>query len=160
MFEFEPGLIIWTSVSFGLLVLLLYRVALPPLLALLEKREGQIAAALAESAASQQQAKALLEEHKIKLAEFHHSAEKIMAETKSEAEKARAEILDKANREAGRVLEKTQLDLAREKERIMAEAKATLLDLVAAAASRVLRRSITPEDNRRIIIESLDEVKQ
>ena len=42
MFKLEPGLIIWTSISFGILFIFLYRFILPQIIKYLEEREMKI----------------------------------------------------------------------------------------------------------------------
>lgn len=159
MLEFEPGLIIWTSVSFGILVLLLYKVALPPILALLAQREKIISDSINESVANREMAKKLLEEHKQKLSEIHQSADQIVERAKKEGEKLKAELLEQAGKQAESMSERTRQDLAREKEQILAEVRRDTAELVAAAASTVLRRVVNLEDHRRMIDESISEVK-
>ncbi|MBN3033459.1 MAG: F0F1 ATP synthase subunit B [Candidatus Saganbacteria bacterium] len=157
MLEFEPGLFIWTVVSFGLLVVLLYRVALPPLLGFLAERERLIAGQLAEAAAGQKQAEQLVAEHKRELAEVHRRAEEIVAKARDEGRAARDEILARASGEADRVLARAQLDLERERTEIMTRARTEIVDLVAAAAGKVIRRKLSAAEDRALIERSLTE---
>ena len=160
MLEFEPGLFIWTTVSFALLVLLLYKAALPPLLAFLAQREKLIADSLAAAAADRQGSAALLAEHKKALAEVHNKAEQIIQAARVEGVGVRAEIIAKADQEAERLLIKAQTELGKEKEAIMREVRESVADLVTLAAGKALRRLLTAEEDQRIIKESLAEVKQ
>jgi F-type H+-transporting ATPase subunit b len=160
MLEFEPGLFIWTAVSFGLLVLLLYKVALPPLLDFLAQREKMIADSLAAAAADRQESAALLAEHKKALAEVHHKAEQIINEARVEGRGVRAEIIAKAGQEAERLLVKAQAELGKEKETILREVRESVADLVMLAAGKAVRRLLTAEDDQRIIKESLAEIKR
>jgi F-type H+-transporting ATPase subunit b len=160
MLEFEPGLIIWTTVSFALLVLLLYKVALPPLLAFLAQREKMIADSLAQAAADRQESAALLAEHKKALAEVHHKAEQLLNEARAEGRVVRTEIIAKADQEAERLLLKAQAELGKEKEAILREVRESVADLVTLAAGKAVRRLLTAEDDQRIIKESLAEIKR
>jgi len=157
MFEFEPGLIIWTSVSFGLLVLLLYRVALPPLLVFLAQREQTIVSALAEAVESRKKAEAELGAVKLRLAEASQKAEKIVEQAKLEGEKLKTDIVKAARQESEMVAAKAKEELHREKNALLAEVQQRTADLVAAAAGRILRRKIDPSEDRRLIEESLQE---
>ncbi len=148
---------IWTAVSFGLLVLLLYKVALPPLLAFLAQREQQIADQLAAAAADQQRSAELLAQHKKELAEVHRKAEELLAQARDEGRKTRDEIIAKAGGEAGLILEKAKQDLAREKSAVLSEARKEIVDLVTAAAGKILRQKLTAEQDRALIERSLQE---
>ena len=157
MLEFEPGLFIWTTVSFLLLVVLLYKIGLPPILAFLAQREQQIADQLAAAADNQKRSEQLLAEHKKALAAVHQKAELILTESRDEGRRTRDEIIAKANSEAGRVITRAKLDLEREKNEIMTQAKQELVGLVTAAAGKVLRRKLTAEEDRALIEKSLQE---
>jgi F-type H+-transporting ATPase subunit b len=159
MLEFEPGLFIWTIVSFGLLVVLLYKVALPPLLAFLAQREKMIADSLVEADENRKRSEDLLAEYKKKLAEVHKNAEKIIAGATEEGRKAKDEIISKASHEADRIIEKAKYELVKEKNNILVEAQREIVGLVAAATGRVLQRVITADEDKRLIEQSLKEIK-
>ena len=155
MFEFNPGLMIWTSVSFVLLVGLLYRVALPPLLAFLESREKSIADSLARAAENQEKAEKLLAEHKQKITELHLTADRVITEAKNEGQKVRNEIIERANQQSDLILERAKQDLAREKLKLLGELKNEFSEIVTGAAGKILRREVKPEDEIEIIEEGL-----
>jgi F-type H+-transporting ATPase subunit b len=159
MLEFEPGLFIWTAVSFGLLVLLLYKAALPPLLALLAQREKMIADTLAETAENKERSEQLLAEHRQELAAVHKKAEEILTKARDEGRGTRDEIIAKANSEADRVIARGKLDLEREKNAILTQAKQEIVGLVTAAAGKVLQEKLDPERDRQLIERSIREAK-
>jgi F-type H+-transporting ATPase subunit b len=159
MLEFEPGLFIWTAVSFGLLVLLLYKVALPPLLAFLAQREKLIADSLAEAEADRRESAALLAEHQKALAEVHRKAEQIINEARAVGRQEKEGIVATASKEAERLITRAQAELSKEKESILQEARETVAELVTIATGKALRRLVTAADDQKIIKESLEEVK-
>lgn len=158
MFEFEPGLIIWTTVSFVVLVALLYRVGLPPLLAFLENREKVIADSLARAAESQEKAEKLLEEQKKRMVEMHVMADAVIADAKSEGQKVKDEIIERANQQSGLILERARHDLEREKGRLLGELRQEFSDAVIGTAGRILRREVRPEDEIQFIEEGLRKI--
>jgi F-type H+-transporting ATPase subunit b len=155
MLEFESGLFIWTTISFGILVVLLYKVALPPLLAFLSKREQLIADSISEAEANQKKSEEMLLEYKKKLAELHHTADKIIDSAKAEATSARQSIIEKTNKQADLIMDKAQMDLVREKEKMLNEVRGQIASLVISAASKILRREVSERDNLTIIEESV-----
>ena len=160
MLEFEPGLIIWTTVSFGMLVLLLYKVALPPILTLLAEREKLVKDSIDQAVANRERSEGLLAEYRDKLARVSDQAEQMIQAAKAEGEKLRMEILERAEKQAEFIAEKSRQDLSREKDKIIAEVRQSTAELVALAAGKVMRRLIKPEDNRRLIEESLLEAER
>lgn len=159
MLEFEPGLFIWTVVSFGLLVLLLYKVALPPLLGLLAQREKMIDDSLAAAEADRKESAALLVEHQKALAEVHHKAEQIISEARTAGRQEKEGIVATASKEADRLIARAQAELGKEKESILKEARETVAELVTLATGKALRRLVTAADDQKIIKESLAEVE-
>lgn len=157
MLEFQPGLIIWTCVSFGLLVLLLSKVALPPILAFLAQREKSIADAIEEAAKNQKRSEDLLAEYKGQLTQINQKADQILSEAKNEGDRLKTEILERAEKQATLVTQRASQDIAREKDKIIDEVRRSTAELVALAAGKVLRKVISAEDNRQLIEESLNE---
>lgn len=155
MFELESGLIFWTSISFGLLVLLLYRFALPPVIAMLEKREKMIADAIAQAEENRQKAENLVNDYQEQLREAQQHSSRLIEAAHQEALSLKAEIIEAAEKRAAYVGEQAKLELAHEKERLLQQVKQETIDLVISASSKLLRRVITVSDNRQIIEESL-----
>lgn len=157
MFEFEPGLIIWTSVSFLLLVILMYRVALPPLLKVLKEREQAIAASLSAAAESQKRSEEIIASSTRKLAEAGAVAKKMLDEAKLEGEKIREDMMSSSEKRADLFLAKAKEDLKREKDDMILEIKGKTADLIISASSKVLGKKVDKGEDRRIIEESISE---
>jgi F-type H+-transporting ATPase subunit b len=157
MLEIESGLFFWTTVSFLIMVVLLYRVALPPLLELLAKREKVIAGNLEQAAANQKESEQLLADYRKKLSEVQKMAEAIVEKAREEGRAERQDILVSANRQAEMVMEKNRQDMIREKNRILLEVKGEVAEMVVKAAGRILRKEVGSKDNLRLIEEAINE---
>jgi F-type H+-transporting ATPase subunit b len=157
MFEIESGLIFWTAVSFGLLVLLLYRWALPPLTTFLKQREELIAGQLQAAAESKQQAAALVEEQKKHLSEMRVQAEQIIARAKQEGEKLQLASQAQADKRAELILERAKQEIEQEKQKLITAVRQETAALVTLAAGKLLRRVITPAQHHQIIEETIAE---
>jgi F-type H+-transporting ATPase subunit b len=157
MLEFEPGLIIWTSVSFGLLVLLLYRVGVPALIAFLNEREKFIADTLAQAADTKQQAEAALSENRKQLERVQAEADRILAQAKIEGDKLRDETVLKAEKKAQLIVEQAQQELTQQKDKLESDVRRSMADLLAAAAGKLLRRIVSQDEHHQLIEDSLKE---
>jgi len=157
MFELETNLIFWNTLSFLILVVLMYKWALPPLLQLLKDREKTIKESLAAAAQNQSRSEALLTSAKEKMASANISAEKIIGQAKNEGDKFKHEIIVTAKKEAELLIDRAKEELNQEKRLILAELQQQTADLVAAASSRVLNKKIDKSENARLIEESLQE---
>jgi F-type H+-transporting ATPase subunit b len=155
MLEFEPGLMIWTTLAFGLLVVLLYKVALPPLLQFLAEREKLIASSLAKAEQDKAESAALLAEQKAQLRGVREQADQIVARARDEGDRLKKEMIQKATEQAAFLAKEAKLDIGREKEKALDAVRSEAAGLVALAASKVLGRTIELSDHKKLIEESL-----
>ncbi|MFA4967036.1 MAG: F0F1 ATP synthase subunit B [Candidatus Margulisiibacteriota bacterium] len=155
MFELETGLIFWNTVSFAILVFLMYKWVLPPIVKVIKEREKAISDSVALAADAQKRSEELLSSYKEKMAEADRSAQKILIQAKDDGDRARAETLERAEKQATLILDQAREDLNSEKAKILNDAKKEIAELVALAAGKVIGRVIKKEDNLKIIEEAL-----
>ena len=160
MFEFDPGLIIWTSISFVLLLALLYKAALPPLLEILEKRRKHIEDSLSRAEKVREDADDLLASYKKKLEQAEHKAQAIVDRARTESEHTRLEMVRVAEDEVRNLRSQIKLEAEAEKTKLLRELKDEVSNLVITATSKVLGRVITKQDQERIVKEGIDEIKR
>lgn len=159
MFELETGIIIWTGISFALLVFLMYRFALPPLIAVLKEREQLIAGSLADAETRQKESQAILASAQEKLADTERIAQKIITDAKHETEATRKEARLNSEKEAATFLAAAKEELVREQKQIVAQLKEQTADLVILAAQKILNQKIDRDANRRLIDEAIKECR-
>jgi F-type H+-transporting ATPase subunit b len=94
----DPGLFIWTILTFLVLVALLGRFAWRPLLQALEHRQAGIAAALDEAQRARQELERLTRESVQTVAAARAEAEAIVTRSRADAEALREELKQKARR--------------------------------------------------------------
>src|SRR5438477_5299810 len=86
-FSINTGLIFWTVVVFGILLVVLWRLGWPALLKTVEERERRIQQQLEEAERSRAEAARLLEEHKRTIATAKAEAQEMLAKAKALADK-------------------------------------------------------------------------
>ena len=156
MLNIEPGLLIWTIITFILLMAVLRKVAWNPLLSALESRESSIREALDESQRARQEAQALLEENQRQLAEANRESARIIEQGREEAERVKTSITDQARLEGQRLVEDARRQIARDQQAAIQDLKSTAADLALQATGRLLSTAVTSEDHRRLVTEFLD----
>jgi F-type H+-transporting ATPase subunit b len=156
MLNIEPGLLIWTIITFILLLFVLRKVAWNPLLSALEQRERSIRESLEESQRARQEAQALLEENQRQLAEANRESARIIEQGREEAERVKASITDQARLEGQRLVEEARRQIVRERQAAIQDLKSTAADLALQATGRLLSTSVTSEDHRRLVTEFID----
>ena len=158
MFKPEPGLIIWTLVSFFILLILLKKVAFPPILKGMKKREETIKQQLEEAQKTKKEAENLLGDYKRQLAEARSEAQKIINEGKSLGENMRKEIVQKAQEESNQIVKRAQEEIELQKQKAILELQEKIADLSIMAATKIINKSLNTEDNRRLVEEYVAKV--
>ena len=156
----DGGLVIWTLVVFGLLLLVLRRSAWPVLLSAVRERERRLEQQIAEAEQNRAEAAALLEQHKQLLAAAHAEAQELLNRAKAVAEKERAALLAKAREEYEQLLTRARKDIGEEREKALLELRREAVELTIAATSRLLEAKLDSEANRRLVTEYLATLEQ
>lgn len=155
-FTLEPGLLIWTWLVFSVLLVLMWKFALPPIVRLTEERERKIKADLDQAEKMNAEAKKLLEEHQKMMASARDQTHSLLAQAKAVAEREREALLAKARQEQDQILERARKEIVSERERAVAQLRREAVDLSLAAASKLLEARMDSEADRRLVTEFLE----
>jgi len=98
--DVKPGLIIWTWITFIVVMLVLRKVAWGPLLRSVEAREKNIVSAIDSAKRERAEAEKLLGEQKTAVAQARQEAADQVRKTQADLEKFREELMAKARKEA------------------------------------------------------------
>ena len=151
----DPGLFIWTIITFLVLVALLAKFAWRPLLAALERREKLIARAIDDS----EKARADLERVQLDaakiLADARVEGEAIVTRTRAAADRLGEDLRQKASAEAAGIIKKAEREIQLETTRAIEQVRREAVELSVAIASKILHRNVSAEDNRALIEDSL-----
>ena len=154
-FSINPGLIIWTLVVFGILMVLLWRLAWPAILRSVEERERRIQKQLEDAERANAEAQRLLEEHRKAIAATKAEAQDILTKAKMVAQKERELLLAKAREEYEALLARARKDIDTEKEKAIVALRREAVELSIAAAAKVIEANLDTEANRRLVTEYL-----
>jgi F-type H+-transporting ATPase subunit b len=156
LLNIEPGLIIWTVITFVILLIVLRKMAWGPILTALEQREHTIRSALEEVQQVRQETEQLLAQRQQMQADANREVARLLEQGREEAERLRISMTEQAREEAQRLIEIARREIGRERQLAMQELKNTAADLALAAAGRLLNTAMTGEDHRRLVTEFLD----
>ncbi|MFJ7825535.1 F0F1 ATP synthase subunit B [Psychrobacillus sp. NPDC096623] len=143
--------ILATLFFFILLMVLLKKVAWGPLMGIMTQREELIASEIAAAENSRQESQRLLEEQRDLLKEARTEALAIVENAKKQGDASREEIITTARSEAIRLKESAIREIDTEKERAIAAVREEVVSLSVLAASKVLEKEVSEEDNRALI---------
>ncbi|WP_432813963.1 F0F1 ATP synthase subunit B [Sporosarcina aquimarina] len=149
------GDIIATVVFFTLLMLLLKKFAWGPLMGIMDQRAEMIANEIEAAEQSRLDSQKLLEEQRALLKEAHANAQSIVENAKKQGEAQREELIQTTRAEVARMKDNAALEIATEKEKAIAAVREEFVSLSIMAASKVLGKEVSEEDNRALIEETI-----
>jgi F-type H+-transporting ATPase subunit b len=156
----DPGLYVWTIVTFGVLVLLLWKYAWGPLLAALDRREKMIAGAVDDARKAREELERVKQDSTKVLAEARKDAEGIVSRTRADAEKLREELRKKAADEAAGIVTNAERRIQQETAKAIQQIRGEAVDMSLAIASKILQRTVTKDDNERLIADVVNSLEK
>jgi F-type H+-transporting ATPase subunit b len=155
----DPGLFIWTIITFLVLLGLLAKFAWGPLLQALESREGQIRKSLDDAQQAKQELERLQQESAQIIRQARVEAEAVVSQSRSDAARLREEMRQKAKAEADAIVKGAERQIQLEAQRALQQLRQEAADLSVMIASKILKRNISKEDNEKLIDEALKQVE-
>ena len=155
----EPGMILWTILTFGLLLVILRAFAWKPILGMLEERERSIRESMEAARQAQEQASASLEENRKILADARKTAGEIVQKARGEAEEARAGIMAEAKQDRDELLGRGREEIEREKRAAIQEIRGVAADLALTAAEKLIEARLDDDADRRLVEGYLKELE-
>jgi F-type H+-transporting ATPase subunit b len=155
----DPGLYIWTILTFLVLLALLARFAWRPLLAALEARQESIRKSLDDARQARQELERLHVESQKILAQARVDADTILSETRSDANRFRDEMKGRAQAEAAAIVKNAEKQIEQETARALQQIRTEAVDISVAIASKLLQRNVSREDNDRLIEDTFRQIE-
>jgi F-type H+-transporting ATPase subunit b len=152
------GLMIWTLVLFLITMWVLSKVAFPKIQEALDKRAKTIAESIDAAERQRKESDELLGEYRARLAEAREQADDIMARARKAAETAESEAAAAGKEKREELVEAAKRDIEAETRRSLDQIRQEVADLTVLATERVTRKSLTDEDQKRLVEEALSEV--
>ena len=153
MAEFIPALI-----AFLIIWVVAAKFVWPSVLGMMDKREQKIQGDLDAAAAEKASAVKEHQEYQAQIANAQNEADEIIAEAKGQAEAERARILAKAQEEAAATVAKARDAVSSERRKAMAELSDSVIDLSVEIAGKIIGKSLSDSDQRKLAEKYLVEV--
>jgi F-type H+-transporting ATPase subunit b len=151
MLDINPGLIIWTIVTFVLLAIVLRAYAWKPLMAALQQREDHVRSSLERAEAARAEAERILEDNRKQLANAGAEAGRILAEGRALGEKLKNELLEQANKQSRRMIDQAKQEIDREKDAALEKLRSEVASLAIGAAEKILDETLDETRHRKIV---------
>ncbi|HEY4486008.1 MAG TPA: F0F1 ATP synthase subunit B [Nitrospiria bacterium] len=157
---FLASLVFWSVISFGILLFLLKRFALPGILEMLEAREKKIKDSLDQADRARQEAQQILAQYEAKLKSAHQEAQAVLESARRQAQQLLEENQKRMEQETQRLLTEARSEIDRDRQQALRDVQRAAVDLTLQAAEKLLGRTLTDADHRRMVEEAVQEVAQ
>ncbi|MCX7696085.1 MAG: F0F1 ATP synthase subunit B [Bacteroidales bacterium] len=143
------GLVFWTTITFLLLVFLLGKFAWKPIMQSIEKRNQEIANALANAEKMKQEIALLEAEHEKMIQEARLERDRIINEARKVSEKIINDAHEKAKEEAQRILENAYETIENQKIAMMTDLRNDVALIALEIAEEVIREHFKDNEKQR-----------
>jgi len=152
------GLMIWTLVLFLFTMWVLSKLAFPKIQEALDRRAKTIAESIDAAERQRRESDELLTEYRGRLAEAREQADDIMARARKAAETAEAEATVAGREKREELVAQAKRDIEAETRRSLEQIRGEVADLTVLATEKVTRKSLSGDDQKRLVEEALAEV--
>ncbi len=146
----HPGLIVWTIITFVVVLVVLKAKVWGPLLQALDDRERSIREALESADRAREEAQAQQAEHAKRMAEAETQARQIISEAREAAERVAQQVATDAREEAERTAQRAREAIESDKRAALAELRREVADMAVGAAGVILNAELNAERNRKL----------
>ena len=155
----DPGLFIWTILTFLVLVVLLRKFAWRPLLEYLESRQQVIAGAIEDARRAKDELEGVRKDAAQVLSQARVEGQAIVSLARADAERFRAEMREKATTEVAALGRNAERQIQIETARALVQIRREAVDLSIAIASKLLHRNISPADNAQFVEDTIRQIE-
>jgi F-type H+-transporting ATPase subunit b len=153
----DPGLLLWTTIIFGIFWFLMSRFAFKPIAESLKKREIDIQNSLDEAKRAREEMSHLQAENEKLLAQAREERSAILKEAKDAKDEIIAEAKERANSEYKRKVESAIQDIENQKMAAMVALKNQAGQMAVEIAEKLLRKELANKPEQESYAKSLAE---
>lgn len=158
LIDVVPGLMVWTVVTFLIVLWVLRRFAFGRIQGLIDQRRDRIREALDEADKARSEARELREQVARERQEAKADREQILDESRRQAQRQFEQAREQADADLKARLEKNREELEAENARLREQIRRDVVELTLLASEKVTGKVLDADDQRRLIDETIDEV--
>jgi F-type H+-transporting ATPase subunit b len=155
------GLMIWVLLTVGITFLILRTAksfGFGRITEALERRQNLITDSIEHAETTRKEADDLLAEYRQRLTEARAQADEIVARARTAADQREADAQKKAAEEREELLKQTRNEIQLETQKALQDLRREVASLTVEATEKVTRKSLTGDDQQRLVEEALGEV--
>jgi len=156
----DPGIFLWTLVTFLIVLAILKWKAWGPLMKALDDREKQIHDALNAAESAKEEAAKVVSDNEEVLNKARQDAQEIVAQAREAGDQLKTKLEKEGQAKYESLLEKAKEQINAEKQTALGEIKDMVVDVAIKASEKVIKRNLNNDDNKKMIEKTVDEFKQ
>ena len=158
LIDVVPGLMVWTILTFLIVLWVLRRYAFGRIQGLIDQRRDRIREALDEADKARSEARELREQVAREREQAKADREQILEESRRQAKRQLEQAREQADADLKVRLEKNREELEAENTRLREQIRRDVVELTLLASEKVTGKVLDADDQRRLIDETIDEV--
>jgi len=159
LLRIDPGLLLWTIITFAVLLLLLWKTAWKPIVEALDSRAEKIRGDIDSADRARQDAEKFLLQHKEMMDKAKDESSQVIAKGRDEAEKVKNEIIEKANVEAREITQRATKEIEFAKETALSDLKKEIVFISTDIASKIIQKNLDSKDQNSLVEETLNKLE-
>ena len=160
LLDVNPGLIIWTVITFVILLFILKKVAWKPILNSLDERETFIKDSLDRAEKARIEAEKLFEQNKANLEKADEEAQKVIEQGKEYAEKMKNQILDQSKDEAKKMIDVAKAEIERKNLEAFNSLKSQIAEIAISAAEKIIREDLDKAKQAKLVDKYIEDLSK
>jgi len=157
LIDVVPGLMVWTIITFLIVLWALRRFAFGPIQRMIDQRRDRIREALDEADKARTEARELRELTAKEREQAKADREQILDDARRQSQRLVEQAKERADADLKEQLEKNREELAAENTRLREQIRRDVVELTLFAAEKVTGKVLDEDDQRRLIEETIEE---
>lgn len=150
--------IVWGSVAFVVLVVLMWKFAYPAVVKAMEERTNRIRKDLDDAERIRGEAQTILEDYQRQLADARNEANRIIEEARQTADQLRRDLMARAEQEVNELKARSAQDIDAARDRAMSDLRNQVAGLAIELAEVVVKRNLDHDTNVGLIEDYINQV--
>ena len=156
----NPGIFLWTLVTFLIVLIILKAKAWAPLIAALDKRESDIRESLNAVEKAREDAENITKDYEKMVQKAKKESVEIISASREAGEKVKTEIITEAKSNAKKIMTDNLDQIEREKNKVIGEIRQQVVELSVMAAEKIIGKSLEKDDHNKMIQDTIKEYGQ
>jgi len=155
----DPGVGIWTVITFSLLLVILRRFAWTPILSSLEEREKRLQSSMQTAEEARNESKRIAEEQNKILAAARHEASEILATARKSGDEFRKKMEQGAKAEREKIIAAAEAEIKVLQQNAREELRKFSAELAIGAAEKLLQENLDQVKSQKLVEDYIAEME-